>query len=76
MIFWVCGILNPQYVALAGKDLRTECIGPISDTVYSFLVRSVMPEILYSADVWGDYHNGMSILTAEKILEAARSSRE
>ena len=69
VIYWVCGILNPQYIALAGSDLRKECIGPITDTVYSFLVQPVVPEILYSADVWEDYHHGMSGLTMDRMFD-------
>lgn len=76
IIYWVCGILNPQYIALAGEDLRKDCIGPISDTVFSYLSQPMMPEILYSSDVWMDFHHGMSLLTAGKMFEEVQLIKE
>lgn len=76
VICWVCGILNPQYVALSGSDVRKECIGPVSDEVYSLLVQPMNPEILYSPDSWWDYHYGMASLTAGKMFDEVRLVRE
>lgn len=69
VIYWICAILNPQYIALAGSDLRTECIGPIGDIVYSYLEKPMVPEILYSSDVWQDYYHGMVSLTTERMFD-------
>ena len=68
IISWICGILNPQYVVLGGPDLRTDCIGPISDGFSALLPKHMTAEILYSADMWHDYHGGMASLTAGKIF--------
>ena len=65
---WVCGILNPRYIALGGPALRRECIGPVNDGLSALLPGPMCPELLYSADIWGDYQIGMAWLTAEKIF--------
>lgn len=69
MICCICCILNPQYIALAGPDLRSECIGPIGDGVSAMLPKHVAAEILYAEDVWHDYHDGMAYLTSEKMFD-------
>lgn len=65
---WVCGILNPRYIALGGPALRRECIGPVNDGLSALLPGPMCPELLYTADIWGDYQIGMAWLTAEKIF--------
>lgn len=72
IISWVCGILNPQYVVLGGPDLRVHCIGPIGDGLSSLLSKDMFAEILYSPDMWQDYHDGMAFITAEKMFEEVR----
>lgn len=69
VILWICGILNPQYITLGGPALRTHCLGPISDGLFSMLPKHMCAEILYSPDAWNDYHNGMAYLTAGKMFE-------
>ena len=65
---WVCGILNPRYIALGGPALRRECIGPVNDGLSALLPGPMCPELIYKADIWGDYQIGMAWLTAEKIF--------
>lgn len=65
---WVCGILNPRYIALGGPALRRECIGPVNDGLSALRPGPMCPELLYTADIWGDYQIGMAWLTAEKIF--------
>lgn len=69
VVCWICGVLNPQYVVLGGKELRKECIGPVSDGVYAFLPKHMYAQILYSPENWEDYHKGMASLTAEKMFD-------
>ena len=76
IISWICGILNPQYVVLGGPDLRTDCIGPISDGFSALLPKHMTAEILYSADMWHDYHDGMASLTAGKIIDDVQFIKE
>lgn len=76
IIGWICGILNPQYVVLGGPDLRKGCIGPISDGFSALLPRHMSAEILYSADLWHDYHDGMAYLTAGKIFDDVQFIKE
>lgn len=66
---WICGILNPQYITLAGPKLHTNCIGPISDNLSSLLPKPMYAEVLYSPDIWNDYYNGMAYLTAGKMFD-------
>lgn len=76
IISWVCGILNPKFVALSGPDLRKETIGAISDILYSQLPKRMFAEILYSPDVWHDYHDGMAYLTAKKMFDEVQFRKE
>lgn len=73
---WVCGVLNPEYIALGGPALRKECIGPIGDGLSSLLPWPMQAELLYAPDVWGDYHEGMAHLTAEKMFDEVRLVKE
>ena len=45
---WVCGILNPRYIALGGPALRRECIGPVNDGLSALLPGPMCPELLYT----------------------------
>lgn len=73
---WICAILNPQYIVLGGPDLRKDCVGPISDGFSAYLPKHMTAEILYSADVWHDYHDGMAFLTAGKIFDDVQFVKE
>lgn len=76
IICWLCGILNPQYIALGGPAFRKDCIAPISDTLFSLLPKAMLTEILYAPDMWQDYHDGMAHLTAGKIFEEIQFIKE
>lgn len=69
VISWICGVLNPQYVALGGPAFRKECLGPISDGLYSLLPDGMFAEILYTSDVWQDFYEGMALLTAGRMFD-------
>lgn len=73
---WVCGILNPRYIALGGPDVRKECIGPIGDALSALLPRRMMAELLYTGDMWRDYHNGMAYLAAGKMFDEVQIVKE
>lgn len=76
IIGWVCGILNPAYVALGGPDLRPDCIGAVSDGLSALLPRQMAAEILYSPDVWHDYYDGLAFLTAGRMFEEIQFTKE
>lgn len=76
MISWICGILNPRYVALGGPGVRKECIGAVSDALYSLLPRNMFAEILYSPDVLHDYQDGMAYLTAGRMFDEVQFTKE
>lgn len=40
----------------------------MNDGLSALLPGPMCPELLYSADIWGDYQIGMAWLTAEKIF--------
>lgn len=69
IVSWVCAILNPQYVALGGPEMRRDCIGPIGDGLSALLPRHMQAEILYAPDMWHDYHDGMAYLTAKNLFD-------
>lgn len=76
ILVWICGILNPQYIALGGPSLRDRCIGQIGDELYALLPRKMCAEILYAPDMWRDYHLGMAQLTAAKMFDAIQIIKE
>lgn len=76
IICWICGILNPQYVLLGGPSLRADCVGPISDTLVTVLPKHMLTAVLYSPDVWHDYHDGMAYLTAGKMFDEIQFIKE
>lgn len=73
---WICGILNPQYVALGGPTFRKECLGDIIDGLYSLLPQKMFADILYSPEVQHDYFEGMAFLTAEKMFDEVQFVKE
>lgn len=73
---WICGILNPKYIVLGGRALRTCCIEGIK-AEFSHKLPSIMAaDILYSPDVWQDYHEGMAFLTSKKMFDLIRFRKE
>lgn len=76
IICWICGILNPQYIVLGGPDLRTDCLKLISDECSDMLPQRMSAKILYSADMWKDYHDGMAYLTASRIFDDIQITKE
>lgn len=76
IIGWICGILNPEYVALGGPDLQKECIGPIEEGLFALLPRNMCARILYAPDLWHDYHEGMAYLTAGKMFDEIQFIKE
>lgn len=73
---WICGILNPEYIALGGPDLRKDCIKSIGSLHSSMLAGQMAAEILYSEDMWHDYHNGMAFLTSGKMFDDIQFRKE
>lgn len=76
ILSWICGILNPQYIVLGGSDLRKDCISAVSDGLLGHLSKNMLAEILYSSDVWNDYHKGMAFLTAGKMFDDIHFTKE
>lgn len=75
MLSWLCGLLNPQYIALGGPAFRRECLGPIGDGLTALLPGPLAPELLDAGDLWHDYHSGMAFLTAERMFSEVRLVR-
>lgn len=76
IIGWICGILNPKYIALGGPALRKDCISMISDGLYAYLPKHMQPEILHSPDMWSDYYEGLASLTAGKMFDGIQFIKE
>lgn len=76
IISWVCGVLNPQYIALGGPAFRPACLSSICETLNAFLPGKMLAEILYAPDIHQDYYEGMAFLTAEKIFSDVQVIKE
>lgn len=76
ILSWICAILNPQYIALGGPDMRKDCIGPIGDGLSALLPAHMLAELLYAPDMWHDYHDGMAYLAAGRMFEEIQLVRE
>lgn len=76
VLCWICGIFNPEYIVLEGPALRKDCVSSIGNLLSSLLPKRMDAEILYSSDVWHDYHNGMAFLTAGKIFDDVQFIKE
>lgn len=72
---WICGMLNPQVVVLAGPALRKECLETICHGIAA-LPAPMRAEIRYSPDVWRDYHTGMAYLTAGHMFDEIQFIQE
>lgn len=64
----VCCFLNPQYIAVGGESFREESIALICEYFDGMLPAKMSAEILYAADKWEDYYEGMAYLTAGQIF--------
>lgn len=69
---WVCGMLNPQYVALGGPGLRRDCVAAVGEGLSALLPGPMQAEILYASDRWHDYRDGMAYLTAQKMMNRVK----
>lgn len=76
VVSWVCGILNPRYIALGGPNLRKHCIGPVGDGLAALLPNRMSAELLYAPDVWHDYHSGIAQLTASRMFDDVQFIKE
>lgn len=76
LLSWICGILNPEYIALGGPDLRTGCVSDAGSILASLLPGQMAAEILYAEDIWQDYHKGMAFLTSEKMFDHVHFIKE
>lgn len=76
LLGWICGILNPRYVALGGPSFRKGCLGAISEGLSALLPKNMLAELLYSADHQHDYHSGMAYLTAAKMFDEVHLIKE
>ena len=61
VLSWICAILNPQYITLAGPEFREKCLPAISDGMGARLSQNMLPEIHYSADARNNYFEGWLI---------------
>ena len=48
----------------------------MNDGLSALLPGPMCPELLYTADIWGDYQIGMAWLTAEKIFHMVQIIKE
>lgn len=76
IIGWICGILNPRYIALGGPSLRTECMDMIKIKHNAVLPKYLQTELLHSQDIWHDYFVGMAHLTAGKMYDEIQFIKE
>lgn len=76
IISWICGILNPGYVALTGPAVRESCLAYMNDVLHSLLPSPMAAELLYSPDMLHDYLNGMAYLTSLKMFEEVQFVKE
>lgn len=76
ILSWVCGVLNPQFIALGGSQLREHCIKDIENHLLKILPKNMSTEILYAPELWHDYHEGMAYLTSIKIFDTVQLIKE
>lgn len=76
ILSWICAILNPKYIALGGPDLRKDCISTVEEVLSSYFPKNLLARIIYTPDVWHDYHVGMAYLTAGKIFDEVQFVKE
>lgn len=76
IISWICGVLNPQYIALGGPAFHKIYLPSICETLAALLPAPMQPELLYAPDVRHDYYEGMASLTAEKIFSDVQLIKE
>ena len=69
VLSWICAILNPQYITLAGPEFRENCLAAIRDGIRARISHNMLPEVHYSADARNNYFEGMAFLTAERIFD-------
>lgn len=72
IVGWICGVLNPQYVALGGPGLRRDCIAAVGEGLSALLPGHMQAEILCADDRWHDYRDGMAYLTAQRMMNRVR----
>ena len=75
VVGWICGVLNPQYVALGGPGLRRDCVAAVGEGLSALLPGRMQAEILCADDRWHDYDDGMAYLTAERMTDRVRIVR-
>lgn len=76
VLCWICGILNPKYIAMGGPDLRSSCLSSIGNQLFSLLPKQMTAEILSAPDMWHDYYSGMAFLTAAKMFDEVTFVKE
>lgn len=76
LIAGICCVLNPKYVALGGTAFRKDAMPLITACFNGTLPSNMSPEILYAADKWHDYFEGMAYLTARHIFADVRLVKE
>ena len=69
VLSWICAILNPQYITLAGPEFRENCLAAIRDGIRARISYNMLPEVHYSSDARNNYFEGMAFLTAERIFD-------
>ena len=69
VLSWICAILNPQYITLAGPEFRENCLDAIRDGIRTHISDNMIPEVHYSSDARNNYFEGMAFLTAERIFD-------
>jgi len=69
VLSWICAILNPQYITLAGPEFRENCLAAIRDGIRARISHNMIPEVHYSPDDRHNYFEGMAFLTAERIFD-------
>ena len=76
IICWICALINPKTIALAGPDFRGGCFEAIRNGVNDLFPQNMRADILYSPDIWNDYNEGMAFLTAGRIFDEIQFTKE
>ena len=66
---WICAVLNPQYITLAGDVFREKCLPAINDGIKEALPMKMQAELLFSSDDKQDYFEGLAYLAAGRIFD-------
>jgi len=69
ILCWICAILNPQYITLAGSDFRESCLPIIQKSMNNVLPPKMQTELHFASDDKQDFFDGITHLTASRMFD-------